>query len=70
MRSEKLAELGKLASGICHEFNNQLAGMMGQIDILLLKNKQDKISLTADAIDRLKQIKSNGQQAKKLPMIL
>ncbi|WP_280956782.1 MASE3 domain-containing protein [Acetohalobium arabaticum] len=66
VRSEKLAELGKLASGICHEFNNQLAGMMGQIDILLLKNKQDKISLTADAIDRLKQIKSNGQQAKKI----
>jgi nitrogen-specific signal transduction histidine kinase/CheY-like chemotaxis protein len=34
-QSEKLAAIGQLAGGIAHDYNNQLAGMMGYADMLL-----------------------------------
>jgi signal transduction histidine kinase len=38
--SEKLAEFGQLATGISHEFNNILATIMGEIDMLLLRGQK------------------------------
>jgi signal transduction histidine kinase len=64
IHSEKLAELGQLATGISHEFNNILATIMGEVDMLLLREKDSNLS--EKIIDRLKNIKERGQEAKKL----
>ncbi len=37
IRSEKIAALGQMASGVAHDFNNALATIMAQIDLLVLQ---------------------------------
>jgi signal transduction histidine kinase/ActR/RegA family two-component response regulator len=40
---EKLSALGELASGVAHDFNNTLAGILGRAQLLLRTNDPDKI---------------------------
>lgn len=41
---EKLSALGELASGVAHDFNNTLAGILGRAQLLLRTNDAEKIS--------------------------
>jgi signal transduction histidine kinase/ActR/RegA family two-component response regulator len=40
---EKLSALGELASGVAHDFNNTLAGILGRAQLLLRTDDPDKI---------------------------
>jgi len=40
---EKLSALGELASGVAHDFNNTLAGILGRAQLLLIANDPEKI---------------------------
>jgi signal transduction histidine kinase/ActR/RegA family two-component response regulator len=40
---EKLSALGELASGVAHDFNNMLAGILGRAQLLQRTNNPDKI---------------------------
>jgi CheY-like chemotaxis protein len=40
---EKLSALGELASGVAHDFNNTLAGILGRAQLMLRSNDPDKI---------------------------
>lgn len=40
---EKLSALGELASGVAHDFNNTLAGILGRAQLLTRTNDQEKI---------------------------
>lgn len=41
---EKLSALGELASGVAHDFNNTLAGILGRAQLILRTNDPEKIS--------------------------
>jgi signal transduction histidine kinase/FixJ family two-component response regulator len=41
---EKLSALGELASGVAHDFNNTLAGILGRAQLLLRTNDSEKIT--------------------------
>ncbi len=41
---EKLSALGELASGVAHDFNNTLAGILGRAQLLLRTNDPEKIN--------------------------
>lgn len=40
--AEKMEAIGHLAGGVAHDFNNQLTGVLGYADILLLRLKDEK----------------------------
>ncbi|HEX8138842.1 MAG TPA: ATP-binding protein [Pyrinomonadaceae bacterium] len=40
---EKMSALGELASGVAHDFNNTLAGILGRAELLLLTDDPEKI---------------------------
>jgi signal transduction histidine kinase/ActR/RegA family two-component response regulator len=40
---EKLSALGELASGVAHDFNNTLAGILGRAQLILRSNDPEKI---------------------------
>src|SRR6185295_10853563 len=40
---EKLSALGELASGVAHDFNNTLAGILGRAQLLLRTNDPEKV---------------------------
>ncbi|MFL6210568.1 MAG: ATP-binding protein [Pyrinomonadaceae bacterium] len=41
---EKLSALGELASGVAHDFNNTLAGILGRAQLMLMKTKDPEIT--------------------------
>jgi signal transduction histidine kinase/CheY-like chemotaxis protein len=47
---EKLSALGELASGVAHDFNNTLAGILGRAQLLQRTNDPDKIKRGLDII--------------------
>jgi signal transduction histidine kinase len=55
--SEKLAALGRMLSGAAHEINNPLAGVLGNIDLLL----QDQ-AVPESARRRLETVRREGQR--------
>ncbi|HET8948719.1 MAG TPA: HAMP domain-containing sensor histidine kinase, partial [Candidatus Polarisedimenticolia bacterium] len=55
--SEKLAALGRMLSGAAHEINNPLAGVLGNIDLLL-----GDPSVPAEVRRRLETVRREGQR--------
>jgi PAS domain S-box-containing protein len=53
IQSEKLRALGELASGVAHDFNNALAGILGNTQLLLLDAKEEKLTNTLKTIERV-----------------
>jgi signal transduction histidine kinase/ActR/RegA family two-component response regulator len=47
---EKLSALGELASGVAHDFNNTLAGILGRAQLILRTNDPEKIRRGLDII--------------------
>jgi PAS domain S-box-containing protein len=52
IESEKMAGIGTLASGIAHEINNPLAGILGMAEAILDENDRNKIHSYAEDIFR------------------
>jgi len=40
---EKLSALGELASGVAHDFNNTLAGILGRAQLMMMKTKDPEV---------------------------
>ena len=47
---EKLSALGELASGVAHDFNNTLSGILGRAQLLLRTNDPEKLKRGLDII--------------------
>ena len=50
LRQEKLAALGRLVSGIAHEFGNQLGGARGLLDLALLEDEIEEVRETLEPV--------------------
>ncbi|HEX9750742.1 MAG TPA: ATP-binding protein [candidate division Zixibacteria bacterium] len=72
-RSEKMAALGEMASGVIHDFNNLLGAILGRVQLLRTKSDPDevqrhitqieKIALQgAETVKRLQAFTRRGQQ--------
>ncbi len=74
LHTEKLAALGRLAGGVAHDFNNQLAGILGYADLLSRSVEDEHLRRHADAIlhlgqrsaDLVRQLLAFGRKAKRL----
>jgi CheY-like chemotaxis protein len=60
MQSEKMAGIGTLASGIAHEFNNLIGGMMGYAQLAATTDEQDDYKKAVEVVF------SSSQRAKKI----
>jgi signal transduction histidine kinase/CheY-like chemotaxis protein len=49
---EKLSALGELASGVAHDFNNTLAGILGRAQLLMRTNDPEKVRRGLEIIAR------------------
>ncbi|MDQ3817232.1 MAG: hybrid sensor histidine kinase/response regulator, partial [Acidobacteriota bacterium] len=67
---ERLSALGELASGVAHDFNNTLAGVLGRAELLLRTNDLEKIrrglniiiKVADDGAKTVKRIQNFAQQ--------
>lgn len=50
LRQEKLAALGRLVSGIAHEFGNQLGGARGLLDLALLEDDLSEVQASLQPV--------------------
>jgi signal transduction histidine kinase/ActR/RegA family two-component response regulator len=51
VQSEKLKALGQMASGVAHDFNNTLAGIIGNTQLLLAEVKEQPVTERLKAIE-------------------
>ena len=63
-QSKKLEAIGQLAGGVAHDFNNQLAGIIGAAELLSFQSKDEKQQKYIDMI--LKAAKSSADLTKQL----
>ena len=69
-RLERLSAIGELASGVAHDFNNTLAGILGRAELLLRTNDPEKIKrglniiikVADDGAKTVKRIQNFAQQ--------
>jgi signal transduction histidine kinase/CheY-like chemotaxis protein len=61
---EKMSALGELASGVAHDFNNTLAGILGRAQLLVGTNDHDKIKSGLKII--IKTAKDGAQTIKRI----
>lgn len=61
---EKLSALGELASGVAHDFNNTLAGILGRAQLLRRTNDPEKIKRGLDII--VKAAEDGAQTVKRI----
>jgi len=68
IRSEKVQALGMLASGLAHDFNNQLTVILGHAEVLLgrLEAQQQAQGQAPDLARHVRQIRQSGQDASEL----
>ena len=59
LQTSKLAAIGQLGSGVAHEINNPLVGILGNTQLLLLRHKDDQKTVTA-----LKKIESGSKRCR------
>ncbi len=64
IHSNKLTTIGELAAGIIHEFKNILATIIGNIQVIVLKNK--KLNLNNEFSSRLEIIKEQSIKANEM----
>jgi len=64
VQSEKLRALGELASGVAHDFNNGLAVILGNTQLLLHTLKHEELRGTLQAIERM--AKDSAQTVRRL----
>lgn len=61
---EKLSALGELASGVAHDFNNTLAGILGRAQLILRTNDPEKIQRGLNII--IKTAEDGAQTVKRI----
>lgn len=61
LQAEKLSSIGQMVSGIAHEINNPLTGIMGFSQMLLMRNDFDN-----EAREAMTMIRDESQRAKKI----
>ena len=64
IQSEKLRALGELASGVAHDFNNSLAAILGNTQLLLYTIKDEEIKETLQIIEKV--TKDSAQTVRRL----
>ncbi len=66
IQSEKMAAMGRLAGGIAHELNNPLAGIVGSVELLLLRLKKSRMGDCSEYFSILETVKKEGSRCQDL----
>ena len=64
LQNEKLRALGEMASGVAHDFNNALAAILGNTQILLYAAKEEDLKKTLRTIEKV--AKDSAQTVRRL----
>jgi PAS domain S-box-containing protein len=62
-QAQKMESIGTLAGGLAHDFNNVLAGILGNLSLLQYKLNDQQILSVADITEYLSRMENAGQRA-------